>query len=84
MPYTSRDRLRRKVRQILIEAGTAGIAQTKLVDKCRTKIWKRQDIMDILGSWLAASYVDKYRVKMKHSKRPVIIWRATHLLLNVY
>lgn len=73
-------RLKRKMRQELIAADLEGIGQKALVMKCRTKIWKTEDIKQILEDWKARHLVQKFMVKKAHSKRPITVWRATELI----
>jgi hypothetical protein len=72
-----------KIRKVLLEAGTIGIARRELMDKCRTHIHKRPDIQDQLDLWLVERRVQKFMVKESHSDRPIEQWRATTLLLDV-
>ena len=79
---TNRSVLRQKIKRVLLSAGASGISQTKLIAKCRTHIWKREHIEEILGDWLIREYVQQFLIKTETSKKPVKIWRATKLIVN--
>ena len=80
MSFTSRLRLKKKLQQVLILAGAEGITQTDLINKTRTKLYKRPDIEEILRDWKVRDLVQSFEIKVKTSKRPVKIWRATALI----
>lgn len=80
---TSKSRLRMKIKQVLLEAGTTGIARKELMIKCITHIYKRPDVQDQLDLWLAENKVQRFLVKEDHSDRPIERWRATTLIMQV-
>lgn len=66
---------------IMIEAGTDGIQQQKILHKLQRSV--TADVMTArLEAWFAEKKVQKFEQKTKG--RPRIIWRATKLLLTEY
>ena len=80
MHLDSHLRIKRKLQRVLINAGAEGITQTDLLNKTRTRIWSRDRIKEILKDWKARDLVQTFEIKVKTSKRPVKIWRATTLI----
>lgn len=75
-------RLKAKLRQELLGAGLDGYKHVDLILKCRTKIFKQPEIMEILNDWNNRDLIQRFEVRMAHSKKPVTIWRATKLLID--
>ena len=74
-------RLKRKLREKLIGSGADGISQHQLMQQCRTRLFKIADIEEILEDWRGKDWVQKFYTTQSHSKKPVIIWRATQLIV---
>jgi hypothetical protein len=56
------------------------MTQHNIVSKSRTRVWKGDDIREVLEDWRIRRLVQKFVTKPVTSKRPVTIWRATNLL----
>lgn len=77
------------MRRLLIAAELDGLAQTKIIAKCRTHHtvsnpngFKGDDIRDVLELWHRNGYVQRFDVQEGYSKKPTRIWRATVELKN--
>lgn len=75
-------RLKHKMRQILMAAGTEGIMHSPLIQKCRTKNFTAEVVREVLEDWRSRGLIDKYYVKTPTSKKPVIIWRANRNIVE--
>ena len=80
----NRQRLKAKMRQLLIGSGLEGLAQTVIIQKCRTYNTKAnpngftgEDVRNILADWRIRGYVQRFDVQQGYAKRPTQIWRAT-------
>lgn len=80
----NRERLKYKMRQILIGGGLEGISQTEIITKCRTyntkanpNGFKGEDIRNILSDWRIRGLAQRFDVRQGYSKKPTRIWRAT-------
>lgn len=78
----NRMRLKRKLRNELMSRGVEGYPHSDLIMKCRTHIFKGSDIIEILEDWRSRDLVQKFHVKTKTSKKPVIYWRATTFIID--
>jgi len=74
------NRLKEKMKYILVSAGTMGVPHSTLIQKCRTKIYVSERLREVLGDWESRNLVQSFEVNMAHSKRPVKVWRATTLI----
>lgn len=79
----NRERLKRKMRDILIGRGLEGLTQTKLISKCRTYNPKTNpngftgdDIRAILKDWKIRGLVQRFETQEGYSKKPSNVWRA--------
>lgn len=75
--------MQRSLRTKLIAAGSQGITQTEITQKCRTKLFGIPEIVEILDEWREKGFIQKFITKPSHSKRPVTVWRATQLILGL-
>lgn len=80
----NRERLKQKMKQVLIGGGLEGVAQTKIIAKCRTyntkanpNGFKGEDIRNILSDWRIRGLAQRFDVQQGYSKKPTRIWRAT-------
>ena len=77
-----RSRLKNKIKLLLVNAEQEGMMHTTLIDKCRTRDFPAEEIRNILQDWNTRQLVQCFEVKKDHSKKPVMIWRATRLILT--
>lgn len=80
----NRQRLKQKMKQLLIGGGLVGIAQTEIIQKCRTFNSKANpngftgdDVRDILADWKSRGLVQRFDISQGYSKKPTRVWRAT-------
>ncbi len=66
----------------MITKSLEGYPHAEFIQKCRTKLFKTDDIVEILTDWKIRGLVQKFEVKIATSKRPVSIWRATDKILS--
>lgn len=78
--FRNRIKVKQKMQRMLINAGTDGIMHTDLLSSCRTRVWTRDKLKEMLEDWKERGLVDSYMVKLPTSKKPVKIWRATYLI----
>lgn len=76
MKYANHGNFTKKLRLILLGAGTTGVAQHILNQKTRTKIFQRDQMVEILDEWQIRGWVQKF-VVVGLSKHPKVVWRAT-------
>lgn len=82
-------RMKIKLRRVLISAGLEGMSQRDLTSKCRTYNPKSNrngatvaDVVDVLNDWRVRKWVQVFSVTKGYSKKPTRVWRATTDLKN--
>jgi hypothetical protein len=85
----NRQRLKIKIRQLLIGGGLEGISQTTLIQKCRTYNSKAnpngftgEDVRHILKDWKQRGLVQLFDIHKGYAKKPTHIWRATDEIIS--
>jgi len=87
--FKDRNRLRTKIKNILVNAELEGISQRDLTRKTitynRTKNpngFKRADIITILQDWKNRGMAQRFDIRVGYSKKPTRMWRATQSILT--
>jgi hypothetical protein len=79
MKYPSHWRYIQKVRQVLLGRGERGIKFHDLNQLTRTKVFKQDDLRELLIAWKLREWVQSFLVTGQRGRAPTI-WRATTLL----
>lgn len=79
MRYANHMQFMEKLRLKLLAAGLTGISQHDINQTTRTKIFNRDDILEVLEEWEHRGWTQRFKVT-GFSKHPKIMWRATTLL----
>lgn len=77
-------RLKNKMKNLLIGAGLEGLSQKTIVQKCRTYNTKANpngftgdDVREVLSLWRRNGLVQRFDQQIGYAKKPTRIWRAT-------
>ena|SRR5882672_312283 len=79
MKYPSHWRYIQKVRQVLLGRGERGIKFHDLNQLTRTKVFKQDDLRELLIAWKLRDWVQSFLITGQRGRVPTI-WRATTLL----
>jgi hypothetical protein len=81
----NKERLKQKMKYLLISAGLEGLSQTDIIAKCRTHHTKvnptgftGQDIREVLSDWKLRGLAQRFDVRQGFAKKLTRIWRATN------